>query len=127
MGEPSYYREIGPALIQEIVEDLDSCRHIAMIGPRRIGKALVLQDIRTHIQCDQTKRWRVVYLAGTHKVTDTDREFLGGVANAFGVGVCDTPARDYRLAGAVTDIIRRATEQGATGHIVVLVETILGC
>jgi hypothetical protein len=112
-GAPSFYRFIGQSFFTEVVELLRKGKHLALIGPRNGGKALVLAEVNQLLaRMRDEARPEIVAVTYRGLGRGGSQEFCAKLAVDLGVR---TPSKKRmqgaRLAGAIVDLLVAAVER----------------
>src|SRR5262249_54490473 len=106
-SQPSFYRFVGESLFREVSDLLRVGRHIALIGPRNGGKALVLAEVKELLtKTSEQARTEIVRLTHRSLGDAGGEQFCVALARELGVRAPSKQRiRGARLAGVITDLL----------------------
>ncbi len=120
------YRLIGEELYIDMMALLKKNEHIALLGPRHGGKAMVLDKIKKH--CDELPeidKPTVIHLLWSDFRQLTQEQTLQYIAYILKIDAQSTISSSARLSGKIVDMLRTAVETNR--HTLwVFVQDILG-
>ena len=125
---PEYYRSLGTPLISEIAQRLGNGRHVAVIGPPRGGKSLLLDEVSRKVDSTSTREKcpRIVRIAHGSFRRYGPSEFCAALARDLGLSSSRYQASDdIRLAGAIVALFQQSLEERGP-QLWVFVQNILG-
>jgi len=126
MNYPPYYRFIGEAFISELIDQLTQGHHVALLGPRQGGKALVLEELMRRSQIIQgADRPKVVRLIGNEFRKFGEVRFLHYLAKRLEVEKTVSTNTNRPLSGKLEDLFKMAVNMYGQPPVWIFVQDIL--